>query len=70
MGLSRTNGRFNTFDGEFMLDDEDFSNSKVKFNIDANSVDSNHLGRDNHLRTPTNIPCNWGYVDGFKGPSE
>jgi len=50
MGLSRTSGRFNSFDGEFMLDEQDLSKSTVSFSIDANSVDSNHPGRDNHLR--------------------
>ncbi len=51
MGLSRTSGRFNSFDGTFMIDEDDFSNSLVSFTIDATSVDSNHIGRDNHLRT-------------------
>lgn len=50
MGLSRTNGRFNKFDGTFMLDEEELSNSTVSFTIDASSIDSNHIGRDNHLR--------------------
>jgi len=51
MGLSRTNGRFNSFDGTFMSDEDDLSKSTVSFSIDASSIDSNHTGRDNHLRT-------------------
>ncbi len=50
MGLSRTGGRFNSFGGTFMIDEDDFSNSQVSFTVDATSIDSNHIGRDNHLR--------------------
>ncbi len=50
MGLSRTVGRFNDFDGTFLIDEEDPSKSKITFSIDAASIDSNHVGRDNHLR--------------------
>jgi len=52
MLLSRTVGRFNTFDGEFLIDEDDPSNSHVVFTVDAASIDSNHVGRDNHLRDP------------------
>lgn len=50
MGLSRTVGRFDSFDGTFLIDEEEPVNSKITFRIDADSVDSNHVGRDNHLR--------------------
>ena len=50
MGLSRTVGRFNTFDGTFMIDEEDPENSRITFWIDAASIDSNHDARDAHLR--------------------
>ena len=42
---------------------------------------ASHSGADIHLdlvdcaslpadKLATNVPCNWGYVDGFKGPNE
>ncbi len=50
MLLSRTVGRFNDFDGTFLIDEVDPTNSQITFTVSAASVDSNHIGRDNHLR--------------------
>lgn len=50
MGLSRTVGRFNTFDGTFLIDEEAPENSQITFTIEAASIDSNHGPRDEHLR--------------------
>lgn len=50
MGLSRTVGRFNSYNGTFLIDEEDPANSQISFTIDAASVDSNHEQRDAHLR--------------------
>ncbi len=50
MGYSRTAGRFNEFDGTFLIDFESPEDSRITFAIDAASIDSNHIGRDNHLR--------------------
>ena len=50
LGFSWLLGRFNTFDGEFVLDQKNIENSKVKVTIDVASVDSNHGERDKHLR--------------------
>ncbi|MEM8630304.1 MAG: YceI family protein [Pseudomonadota bacterium] len=50
LGLSRTVGRFNSFDGTFLIDEETPENSQVTFTLDAASVDSNHAARDSHLR--------------------
>jgi len=50
MGLSRTNGEFRAFDGTFLIDEEAPENSRITFTVDAASVDSNHVGRDNHIR--------------------
>ncbi|MCA0871166.1 YceI family protein [Seohaeicola saemankumensis] len=52
MGLSRTVGQFRSFDGTFLIDEEMPENSQITFSVDARSVDSNHIGRDNHLRNP------------------
>lgn len=50
MNLANTVGRFNDFDGTFMIDEEAPDNSEISFTINAASVDSNHVGRDNHIR--------------------
>ncbi|WP_299689257.1 YceI family protein [uncultured Tateyamaria sp.] len=50
MGLSRTVGRFNSFDGSFLIDEENPEASRITFTIDATSNDSNHAPRDQHLR--------------------
>ncbi|MEM7487564.1 MAG: YceI family protein [Pseudomonadota bacterium] len=50
MGLSDTVGRFDSFDGTFLIDEEDPANSTITFEIDVPSIDSNHHARDEHLR--------------------
>lgn len=49
-GYSNTVGQFRTFDGTFLIDETSPENSKISFTIQAASIDSNHIGRDNHLR--------------------
>ncbi|MFY0617703.1 YceI family protein [Shimia sp.] len=50
MNMANTVGRFNIFDGTFMIDETDPAQSQITFVIDATSVDSNHAGRDAHIR--------------------
>ena len=50
MGLSRTVGTFRTFDGTFLIDETAPEASQITFTVQAASVDSNHIGRDNHIR--------------------
>lgn len=50
LGFSWLLGRFNDFEGEFVLDEDKPENSKVSVTIDVASVDSNHAERDKHLR--------------------
>ena len=50
LGFSWLLGRFNTFEGEFVLDEANVENSSVSVSIDVASVDSNHAERDKHLR--------------------
>ena len=50
MGLSKTVGQFRSFDGTFLIDEEAPENSQISFEIDVASIDSNHQGRDDHLR--------------------
>lgn len=49
-GYSNTVGQFRQFDGDFLIDSNNFENSTVTFTIEAASIDTNHVGRDNHLR--------------------
>ena len=51
MDLARTTGRFDSFDGTFLIDEENPGNSKITITVDAGSVNSNHAGRDNHVRS-------------------
>ncbi len=50
MNLANTVGRFNRFDGSFLIDEANPTNSEITFTIDAASIDSNHQQRDDHLR--------------------
>ncbi len=49
-GYSNTVGQFREFDGEFFIDEDRLENSELRFTIQAASIDSNHVGRDNHLK--------------------
>lgn len=51
LGLSWTQGRFNTFDGAFRVD-RDPSKCAFAFNIQTESIDSGNAKRDEHLRSP------------------
>ncbi|MGB0660404.1 MAG: YceI family protein [Mangrovicoccus sp.] len=59
MDLSRTVGRFDKFHGSFLIDEEHPENSKITVVIDTGSVNSNHIGRDNHIRNGDylNVPA-------------
>ena len=51
IGISVLNGRFDNFSGSFEFDEENPGASTVAVEIDANSINSNHAQRDNHLRS-------------------
>lgn len=51
MNMANTVGRFNDFDGTFLIDEENPANSQITFTVNTASVDSNHAQRDGHLRT-------------------
>lgn len=51
LGLSWTQGRFNTFDGAFRVD-RDPAQCAFVFNIQTASVDTGNPKRDEHLRSP------------------
>ena len=50
LGLSSTVGTFTDFDGTFLIDEADPAASSIRFTVRTASIDSNHEGRDNHLR--------------------
>jgi len=51
MGFSWLYGRFNDFEGQFVLDPENPENSSASAVIETASVDTNHPARDDHLRS-------------------
>jgi polyisoprenoid-binding protein YceI len=51
LGYSWLTGRFDKFEGTFSYDDKNPGASKVKVDIDTNSLNSNHAERDKHLRS-------------------
>jgi polyisoprenoid-binding protein YceI len=50
LGFSWLTGRFDKFGGTFAFDDKNPAASKVKVDIDTDSINSNHGERDKHLR--------------------
>ena len=50
LGFSWLTGRFDTFSGTFAFDEAKPEMSKVKVEINTDSVNSNHAERDKHLR--------------------
>ena len=51
LGYSWLTGRFDKFSGSFTYDENNKAASKIKVEIDTNSVNSNHAERDKHLRS-------------------
>ncbi len=49
LNTSRLVGRFNRFEGEFVLQP---GQGRIDIRIDTDSVDTNHKKRDKHLRSP------------------
>lgn len=50
MVVSETEGSFKKFDGTFEAEKADFSDAKVNFTIDVNSISTDNEGRDKHLK--------------------
>lgn len=51
LGYSWLYGRFDDFSGEFVFDEKDPSAASIKMTVETNSVNSNHVERDKHLRS-------------------
>ncbi|MGE5109033.1 MAG: YceI family protein [Sphingobacteriales bacterium] len=51
-GISETEGKFTKFDGTVLSDNPDFSDAKIDFTIDVNSINTEDAKRDTHLKSP------------------
>jgi polyisoprenoid-binding protein YceI len=51
-GISETEGKFTKFDGTVLSDKSDFSDAKIDFTIDVNSINTENDQRDGHLKSP------------------
>ncbi len=52
VGFSNMFGRFNKMSGSVVFDPDDPASGSFALTIDADSVDTNHQARDDHLRSP------------------
>jgi len=50
MVVSEVDGSFKNFDGTFAAEKADFSDAKISFTIDVNSINTDNEGRDKHLK--------------------
>ena len=50
--ISNVSGTFKVFRGDVQTENEDFTDSEIRFEIDATSIDTNHEGRDADLKSP------------------
>ena len=50
--ISTVTGFFKKFSGSIESENEDFDGAKVSFSLDVNSIDTNQVDRDNHLKSP------------------
>ncbi len=51
MVISEVEGQFSTYEGSITATEDDFSDAKINFVIDVNSVDTNNEKRDAHLKS-------------------
>jgi polyisoprenoid-binding protein YceI len=49
--ISTVTGSFRTFEGTLETDNDDFSDAKVEFSLDVNSIDTTQPQRDEHLKS-------------------
>lgn len=49
--VSTVTGQFNSFDAEIKSENGDFTNAKVMFEADVNSIDTKNEQRDGHLKS-------------------
>ncbi|GAB3927318.1 YceI family protein [Mucilaginibacter myungsuensis] len=49
--ISTVTGFFKSFEGSFETESEDFSDAKIQFSLDVDSIDTNQEARDGHLKS-------------------
>ncbi len=49
--VSEVEGRFKIYDGSMISEKADFSDAKITFTIDVNSIDTDNENRDKHLKS-------------------
>ena len=50
--ISSVTGKFKSFEGSVESDKEDFTDARIQFSADVNSVDTGNEQRDGHLKSP------------------
>lgn len=50
--ISSVTGKFNSFEGTVESDKDDFTDARIQFSADINSIDTGVEQRDNHLKSP------------------
>ena len=48
--ISEVDGSFKIFDGSIVAGKEDFSDAKISFTVDVNSINTDNANRDGHLK--------------------
>ncbi len=49
--ISEVDGSFKIFDGNLVAAKEDFSDAKINFTVDVNSINTDNTNRDGHLKS-------------------
>ena len=49
--ISEVDGSFRVYDGSLVSDKADFSNAKIDFEVDVNSINTDNSMRDDHLKS-------------------
>jgi polyisoprenoid-binding protein YceI len=50
--ISTVSGKFNSFEGKIESEKEDFTDAKISFSADINSIHTGNEQRDGHLKSP------------------
>ena len=50
--ITTVTGKFKTFAGKIVTENEDFNNAQIEFTADINSIDTGAEARDGHLKSP------------------
>jgi polyisoprenoid-binding protein YceI len=49
--ISEVTGQFNSFDADIQASKDDFTDAKINFTVDVNSINTDNQGRDKHLKS-------------------